>query len=645
MDSQADAQAGYPEIYVGPTCHVQTAASRLYFAAYQDRVYVFQPQRAPRILPPPSLILHPRPSKLAVLYGGYIDKVFGHQINHMIVGNLGNLEIVLFAYDDGDVTAYYTHAITRCIAANSDHAHAHGRGHSRTAHPKPFFHDNVGMSAWGLAVHEQSRLIAVGSNLHEVTVFAFAVSRNRATIKSPEVGKSPSAPPDRAALELQRHFQSRTRTWRITLPLGRQGSNIPNLAFVDDEAGEADKVVAVDIYGNAWLLDIWRIGACPVHWPDYPVRDRMQPSTRGWGVVVLPDSSFRPTKTIREALGLPANEIVSMRAGWLETTCSLYYIKDLAPDAGRVLMHRAQYDYAGVHSGKKKGDSILDDDFNMWETTSESEDEPDDTAMAPEPTAVLPPQSTTSGTWSGKLPVDDPLCDAAVSKIEVAAGAQLSRSIIPSFGEVRRLDGNTSQHTEFSKLSDARQEKTNAIEFGKAELPAHLVKGFCLLRTSQMDIELQPFDRTETSIVCKYVLTSHNPLGVSTPLEHYLERVNMMIHVPELNLVVAGSQVGRVALIIPTKTTRRFQHITVRRGFRVECVLPRRSEDALRPACTLIGIAMSPVPNDRASRLNLHPPRGSTPPIMYRLMLHYRDHTILMYDISRGLDDGDLMIF
>ncbi|GAB1310082.1 CRT10-domain-containing protein [Madurella fahalii] len=740
MDSKADAQAGYSEIYVGPTCHVQTATSRfgpdaveeikawvfqgpqmnemgsdeeddededesddeydnedeadvevyealdgqattttassgpeadhsfpprvaasrcnlttlsqrynLYFAAYQDRVYVFQPQRAPRILPPPSLILHPRPSKLAVLYGGYIDPAFGHQINHIIVGNLGNLEIVLFAYDDGDVTAYYTHAIARCIAANSDHGHAPGRGHSRAAHPKPFFHDNVGKSAWGLGVHERSRLIAVGSNLHEVTVFAFAVSDNKVTIRSPEADHSPSVLNDQTALELQRHFQSRTRTWRITLPLGPQGNNIPNLAFVDDEAGEADKVVAVDIYGNAWLLDIWKIGAVPVHWPDYPVRDRMQGS-RGWGVVVLPDNSFKPTKTVGDALGLPGNEIVSMRAGWLETTCSLYYIKDLAPDAGSVLMHRAQYDYAGVHSGKKKGDSILDDDFNVWETTSESEDELEDTAMAMvlEQAAVSLTQSTVSGTWSGKLPVVEPLCDAAVSRIEVTAGAQLSRSIIPSFGEVRRLDGNTSLHMEFSRLHGERQRRTKAIDFGKAELPAHLVKGACLLRTSLMDIELQPFDHTETSIVCKYVLTSHNRPGVSTPLElhpHYSERVNMIIHVPELNLVVAGSPVGRVALITPTKTAGRFQHIRVRRGFRVERVLPRRSEDALRPACTLIGIAMSPVPNDRARRLNLHPPRGSTPPIMYRLMLHYRDHTILMYDISRGLGDGDLMIF
>jgi hypothetical protein len=39
-----------------------------------------------------------------------------------------------------------------------------------------FFHENVGMTAWGLALHEESRLIAVSSNRREVTVFVPAVT-------------------------------------------------------------------------------------------------------------------------------------------------------------------------------------------------------------------------------------------------------------------------------------------------------------------------------------------------------------------------------------------------------------------------------------------------------------------------------------
>ena len=39
-----------------------------------------------------------------------------------------------------------------------------------------FFHENVGKTAWGIAIHEKSRLIAVSSNLREVTVFCFGSS-------------------------------------------------------------------------------------------------------------------------------------------------------------------------------------------------------------------------------------------------------------------------------------------------------------------------------------------------------------------------------------------------------------------------------------------------------------------------------------
>lgn len=42
--------------------------------------------------------------------------------------------------------------------------------------PGSFFHENVGMTAWGLALHEESRLIAVSSNRREVTVFVPAIT-------------------------------------------------------------------------------------------------------------------------------------------------------------------------------------------------------------------------------------------------------------------------------------------------------------------------------------------------------------------------------------------------------------------------------------------------------------------------------------
>ena len=41
------------------------------------------------------------------------------------------------------------------------------------------FHANVGISAWGLAINGLSRLVAVSSNLSEVTVFMFGLREEK----------------------------------------------------------------------------------------------------------------------------------------------------------------------------------------------------------------------------------------------------------------------------------------------------------------------------------------------------------------------------------------------------------------------------------------------------------------------------------
>lgn len=239
-----------------------TDEEQLYFAAYQDKIHVFQPKRAPNILPPPSLILAPRRTKTAKMVGGAIDRNFGHQMNSIMVGNLGSFEIVFFAFDDGDVGAYYTHTIARYVSL--------GGSAPRQTVPREFFHENVGLSAWGLAIHEQSRLLAVSSNRHEVTVFAFATSDNPVQGQSLEDDASPQVWSGQTALELEKHFQSRTRTWRIVLPTGPEGQNMPSISFCDDETGYADKVVALDVEGNTWIFDIWKVGSFPIAHKPYP---------------------------------------------------------------------------------------------------------------------------------------------------------------------------------------------------------------------------------------------------------------------------------------------------------------------------------------------------------------------------------------
>jgi len=58
-----------------------------------------------------DLILEPPRTNTAVRLGGYINDARPHDINQIRVGNLGRLEIILIATDDGDVIAYYTHTL------------------------------------------------------------------------------------------------------------------------------------------------------------------------------------------------------------------------------------------------------------------------------------------------------------------------------------------------------------------------------------------------------------------------------------------------------------------------------------------------------------------------------------------------------
>lgn len=234
---------------------------QLYFVAYEESIHIYRPQPAPEILGGPLAILRPGPSNNSLAIGGYIDAEYPHQPNHIVVGDLGSLEVLMLAYDDGDVIGYYTHTILDYIERCSKHERAekgnHGRLASSTAasmapkKPSPFFRETAGKSAWGLAIHTKSCLVAVSTNLVEVNVFALALdSKHRgARVKGSECSGHYAAP---------HHWRNRNR--RILLPLGINGSNMPCISFLDDAKGYAQKVVGIDIYGTAWFLDIWKSG-------------------------------------------------------------------------------------------------------------------------------------------------------------------------------------------------------------------------------------------------------------------------------------------------------------------------------------------------------------------------------------------------
>lgn len=134
-----------------------------------------------------------------------------------------------------------------------------------------FFEENVGNSAWGLAIHGQSRLIAVSSNSHEVQVFAFALSNNSYAKRSFYDGQGnivtfaeitylsqrfPKVSQEMPKMGIEGKI-GRDRNFRLVFKLEAIGDNIPSISFSDDVYGDAETIVVKDIRGALWFFNLW----------------------------------------------------------------------------------------------------------------------------------------------------------------------------------------------------------------------------------------------------------------------------------------------------------------------------------------------------------------------------------------------------
>ena len=132
----------------------------------------------------------------------------------------------------------------------------------------------------------------------------------------------------------------------------------------------------------------------------------------------------------------------------------------------------------------------------------------------------------------------------------------------------------------------------------------------------------------------------------------FMERLNMVLQIPELGAIAIATQVGRVMLLTMTQAKER------RCGCRIDWILPLKSQQAknLKPPVPLLGLALSPIQSQETMvtgmEMETHtydpydpfvdpwdggklrvPPETSR---RYRLFLVYYDHTVLSYEISRS---------
>lgn len=634
----------------------------LYFVAYTQRIFVFEPLFPTQCLPhDPSLIIHTTPSAPNLL--GYLDPHQPHAINNLVVQKLGNEEIIAVVRDDGDVDAYLIRHLAEAIARR--------RLPGVTLTPlaseiRPFFHQNVGNSAWGLAIHTEARIIAVSSNNHEFNIFAFALL-DRAELPSevlPNASQGTSSAHDSTHVAWKRTIDE-----HYVIPNGDE--NIPCIAFCNTGHDPDGRwLLTTDISGlvQAWDIHSRESGQALRIGQDTEVVFGFDHENAGWGLAFLDPRSFFVVDDTEEALfgmsDLPGLDL--SRAMW-DLSATRFSVtgaqKDL--DVPRETQTPCDGNFAPDHHVTQstqgfalRSTNVAADDSSSVDIESDEEEDirtEIDYASIFQPISQLGvhmgdalPPSTSDSESNSPEPLRanatlQEILDYGPPSVPQLSGPQALQTLLSEIGYF----GNT------NNVDDSVPSRNAHIKF---RAPTSLCPLSCpILHTSVRNIYLlQPSGKSALS-------TDHLPaMLLADPWQQRIrhqrsydldriERSCMHVQIPSLGVVVVGNQKGRVAVMSLVKS-RRSVDIKIRRrsvtaqkwvyGMKLEAMLPFSGQEkaGYRPLAALHGVAASPVQGHGSSE-------GGEQ--RWRIMVTYQDHTVLAYEVGRkrgSVDVADVMI-
>lgn len=299
----------------------------LYFVAHRDAIAVYRPDFPfQRLHRRPSLVIPPMLANPSAK--GYIDSHYAHNINHILVDDLGSEEIVLVSTDSGNLTAYFTKAIDDAIRKDPYRFSTNAR--SDYVGVRAFFAQWVYESAWGLSIHSKARMIAVSANTpnnipsddpcSKITVFAFALTENNESENTIlQIDDDENIGLDVSELAKQQDWEEwdcrgpdsslppRDRNYKITLGgLEGHNDNIPSISFVNtDDDPDGRWILSTDIRGEMKMWEIWQ-GLCLKTWNFAEKRMRGGFQSRregGWIVAALDSRAFRSARTMEQFCG------------------------------------------------------------------------------------------------------------------------------------------------------------------------------------------------------------------------------------------------------------------------------------------------------------------------------------------------------
>ncbi|RMX95697.1 hypothetical protein D0867_13401, partial [Hortaea werneckii] len=600
----------------------------LYFVAYGRDIYVYVPRFPTQAISrDPVLIVPSQPTSPGLR--GYLDPHEPHSINHLIVQHLGRDEVIATVRDDGDVEAILVRHIVQAIRRRAEPDNAIGAVADEI---KPIFQSNVGISAWGLAIHSEARIIATSSNAHEVRVFKFGLLH--------DVGNDDDEPSDHGEEEVPEsdstnaagHRDDR-RQMDVTQRVLNGDANIPYISFCntgDDPEGRW--LLTTDISGYCRVMDLHGLSGVDVttqqfrfgrSWPgSVSGFDRLN---AGWAIMFLDPRSFQPEREFQAAVGLPED-------GTLPSSRDNNHLWDLsdtvetvAENSPAFVMNNPRRRRSREQPSSSSQDHVLDD-LDGTATDSPDPESDEEQLYSDHPIALI---------GDGDDPDDE--------------GTEDSISFNAMYGG-KRLFGNQPYFLHQNSLCDGLPCPILHASVKNVYLlqPSPPTPSSSNRRTSGHDEAANPFTPPMVGLA--------NPLRQS--IQHqfgYLnmyDRLNMHAYIPTLGVIILASQKGRALVLsltkLPKGTTtsypsemRDHRRRTVY-AMRVECILPfeRQERDGARPFAPLHGIAAAPVQGDGggpAEALGFGGQGGRR----WRVMLMFQDHSVLSYELRRQGGAGD----
>ena len=286
----------------------------LLFIAYVDQIHVFEPKFPSQTLPKKPELIIAIPESRPYLTG-YINRDFPHAINHLIIGDIGNEEVLVACCDDGDVVGYTVQSIERLLETLPDlrRQSEPSRRNTETAPTipgRPFLLENVGKSAWGLATHKTQRLLAVSSNSKEIRIFVFALDWSglpdidmemNSGLAHLESNEEPFLSDDKLWPKV-RTGSPRDRSKNFMIVLSLHNTNIPNIAFYDsDRACDETYLASTDIEGKLFIWEVWA-GEAIVDM-QIVLGSSALTGTRGWGLACVDPRTSQLTQNQKETYG------------------------------------------------------------------------------------------------------------------------------------------------------------------------------------------------------------------------------------------------------------------------------------------------------------------------------------------------------